>query len=194
MNAGVSTSRSLMIQERTAVIYWDEVSSPIGSCFVLATANGVCWTGTPGTPLEEGLVRTKKWLAFERVVQEKQVEPLQQAVQELQRYFVGEKESFSCPLDLQGTSFQVSVWQALRDIPYGETRSYAEIAQVIGRPTAVRAVGAANGANPVAIIVPCHRVIGSNGALTGYGGGLPTKSWLLSLEGIGHKAVEKTIE
>ena len=177
----------VMIQERTAVVYWDEVSSPIGSCFLLATAKGVCWTGTPGTSLEEGLARTKRWVAFERVVQEGQVEPLQQAVQELQRYFAGEKLAFSCPLDLQGTPFQISVWQALKDIPYGETRSYAEIAQATGCPAAVRAVGAANGANPVAIIVPCHRVIGSNGTLTGYGGGLPTKSWLLSLEGIKHK-------
>ncbi len=90
---------------------------------------------------------------------------------------------FTCPLDLHGTPFQVAVWQALVRIPYGETRSYAEIAQAIDRPRAVRAVGAANGANPVAIIVPCHRVIGSNGTLTGYGGGLPAKRWLLSLEG-----------
>ena len=75
------------------------------------------------------------------------------------------------------------MWNALYRIPYGEVRSYAEIARAIGHPTAVRAVGAANGANPVAIIVPCHRVIGSNGALTGYGGGLPTKAWLLALEG-----------
>jgi O-6-methylguanine DNA methyltransferase len=173
-----------MIQDRMAVVYWDEVSSPLGPCFVMATENGVCWTGTPGTLLEEGLVRTKKWLTFDRVVRASQVKPLQQAVQELQRYFAGEKISFSCPLDLQGTPFQVNVWQALRQIPYGETRSYAQIAQATGRPSAVRAVGAANGANPVAVIVPCHRVIGSNGTLTGYGGGLSTKSWLLSLEGI----------
>lgn len=178
-----------MIQERTAAVYWDEVTSPLGPCFVMATENGVCWTGTPGTSLEEGLVRTKRWLPFESVAQESQVEPLRQAVQELQRYFAGEKVSFSCRLDLQGTPFQVSVWQALRKIPYGETRSYAEIAQATGRPAAVRAVGAANGANPIAIIVPCHRVIGSDGTLTGYGGGLPTKSWLLSLEGIQHKHV-----
>jgi O-6-methylguanine DNA methyltransferase len=177
----------VIIQERTAVVYWDEVSSPIGPCFVLATKNGVCWTGTPGTPLEAGLVRTREWLTFDRVEQEAQVEPLRQAVQELQRYFAGEKIAFSCPLDLRGTPFQVGVWQALRDIPYGETRSYAEIARATGRPAAVRAVGAANGANPIAIIVPCHRVIGSNGTLTGYGGGLSTKSWLLSLEGVGHK-------
>jgi O-6-methylguanine DNA methyltransferase len=177
----------IIIQERTTVVYWNEVSSPLGPCFVLATENGVCWTGTPGTPLEEGLVRTKRWLAFDSVAQESQVKPLRQAVQELQQYFAGEKISFSCPLDLRGTPFQVSVWQALKAIPYGETRSYAEIAQAVGRPSAVRAVGAANGANPIAVIVPCHRVIGSNGTLTGYGGGLPTKSWLLSLEGIRHK-------
>jgi O-6-methylguanine DNA methyltransferase len=178
-----------MIQERTTVVYWDEVPSPLGPCFVIATENGVCWTGTPGTPLEEGLVRTKRWLTFDSMTQEAQFEPLRQAVQELQQYFAGEKISFSCPLDFRGTPFQITVWQALRDIPYGQTRSYAEIAQATGRPSAVRAVGAANGANPIAVIVPCHRVIGSNGTLTGYGGGLPTKSWLLSLEGIKHKNV-----
>ncbi len=109
---------------------------------------------------------------------------MQQAADELRRYFAGERVQFSCPLDLHGTPFQLMVWRELQQIPYGETRSYGEIAQAIGRPTASRAVGAANGANPVAIIVPCHRVIGSKGSLTGYGGGLPTKAWLLSLEGI----------
>src|SRR5262249_54060400 len=149
----------VMIQERTAVVYWDEVPTPLGPCFVMATENGVCWTGTPGTPLAEGLARTKKWLTFDSIEQGPQVKPLQQAIQELQRYFAGEKITFTCTLDLQGTPFQISTWQALRDIPYGETRSYAEIAQATGRPSAVRAIGAANGANPIAIIVPCHRVI-----------------------------------
>ena len=172
------------IQARTTVVYWDEVPSPLGSCFVIATEKGVCWTGTPGTPLEEGLARTEKWWTFKSVEQGAQVEPLRQAVQELQRYFAGEKIAFSCPLDLQGTLFQMSIWRALRQIPYGETRSYAEIAQATGQPSAVRAVGAANGANPIAVIVPCHRVIGSNKALIGYSGGMHTKSWLLSLEGI----------
>ena len=178
-----------VIQARTVTIYWDEVPSDLGPCFIMATENGVCWTGTPGTPLEEGLARTKKWFTVDNIVQGAQVEPLQHAVQELQRYFAGERISFSCPLDLQGTAFQINVWQALSAIPYGKTRSYGEIAQVIGRPAASRAVGAANGANPVAIIVPCHRVIGSTGTLTGYGGGLPTKSWLLALEGVKHKPI-----
>jgi len=102
---------------------------------------------------------------------------------ELKRYLAGERVQFTCPLDLRGTPFQVAVWRELMRIPYGEIRTYAEIAMAIGRPTATRAVGMANGANPVAIIVPCHRVIGSNGTLTGYGGGLPTKRWLLTLEG-----------
>jgi O-6-methylguanine DNA methyltransferase len=103
---------------------------------------------------------------------------------QLQRYFAGEPVQFSCPLDLRGTPFQVSVWKELFRIPYGQTRTYAEIASAIGAPRAVRAVGAANGANPVAVIVPCHRVIGSNGTLTGYGGGLGMKEWLLTLEGV----------
>ncbi len=112
----------------------------------------------------------------------KSCEPLRQAADQLGRYFAGERLQFTCSLDLHGTPFQLKVWNALTRIPYGETRSYAEIAREIGHPSAVRAVGAANGANPVAIIVPCHRVIGSNGSLTGYGGGLPTKAWLLALE------------
>jgi methylated-DNA-[protein]-cysteine S-methyltransferase len=108
---------------------------------------------------------------------------MDQAVQELRAYFAGKLRVFQVPLDMEGTEFQLSVWNALTRIPYGETRSYAQIAQTVARPNAVRAVGAANGANPVAIIVPCHRVIGSNGTLTGYGGGLPLKKRLLELEG-----------
>jgi O-6-methylguanine DNA methyltransferase len=123
-------------------------------------------------------------LHFEQVVQKEEIAHLRLAVDELRRYFAGERVQFSCALDLHGTPFQLAVWRELCRIPYGETRSYGEIACAIGKPNAARAVGAANGANPVAIIVPCHRVIGSNGALTGYGGGLPTKFWLLSLEGI----------
>lgn len=101
---------------------------------------------------------------------------------QLRAYFAGELRQFSLPLDLQGTAFQQSVWQALLTIPFGETRSYAEIARQIGRPKAVRAVGAANGQNPISIVAPCHRVIGSNGTLTGYAGGLAAKQHLLGLE------------
>lgn len=107
---------------------------------------------------------------------------------QLQAYFRGTLRSFDMPLDMRGTPFQREVWQALTAIPFGETRSYGQIAAQIGRPKAVRAVGAANGANPVPIIVPCHRVIGSNGKLTGYAGGLALKQQLLALEGLPYQA------
>jgi len=104
------------------------------------------------------------------------------AAKELEEYFSGKRKKFDIALNPQGTDFQRSVWKALQDIPYGETRSYKEIAQAIGNPKACRAVGMANNKNPVWIIIPCHRVIGSDGTLTGYGGGLKMKQRLLKLE------------
>ncbi|MNE51047.1 Methylated-DNA--protein-cysteine methyltransferase [compost metagenome] len=103
-------------------------------------------------------------------------------VAQFEAYFAGRLRRFTLPLAARGTPFQQSVWHALCDIPYGETVSYLDIARAIGNPKAVRAVGAANGQNPLSIIVPCHRVIGRNGELTGYGGGIPIKRWLLALE------------
>jgi O-6-methylguanine DNA methyltransferase len=102
---------------------------------------------------------------------------------ELQEYFAGKREAFTIPLDIRGTEFQKRCWQQLLKIPYGETRSYRDIAEAIGNRNAVRAVGLANGQNPIAIIVPCHRVIASDGTLCGYGGGLHIKEELLRLEG-----------
>ena len=102
---------------------------------------------------------------------------------QLREYFSGERQTFAITLAPHGTPFQLAVWHALREIPYGDTITYAELARRIGKPSAVRAVGAANGANPIPVIVPCHRVIGSNGTLTGYGGGIERKQWLLALEG-----------
>jgi len=104
------------------------------------------------------------------------------AERELRAYFAGDLREFSVPLDMRGTDFQKRVWRELIKIPYGETRSYMGIAEAIGSPGSVRAVGAANGANPIAIIVPCHRVIGAGGKLVGYGGGLPLKKRLLEME------------
>jgi methylated-DNA-[protein]-cysteine S-methyltransferase len=101
---------------------------------------------------------------------------------QLGAYFAGKLKSFTVPLDFKGTEFQKSVWKALLTIPFGETRSYGEIARQIGRPTAVRAVGAANGRNPISIIAPCHRVVGSTGELTGFAGGLVVKERLLGIE------------
>jgi methylated-DNA-[protein]-cysteine S-methyltransferase len=101
---------------------------------------------------------------------------------QLSEYFAGTRDRFDLPLDFHGTDFQKSVWAALLAIPFGETRSYAEIAASLGRPTATRAVGAANGKNPISIVTPCHRVIGSDGSLTGFAGGLDGKKYLLDLE------------
>lgn len=109
---------------------------------------------------------------------------LKLTAQQLAEYFSGRRRDFSLPLAAAGTPFQQQVWSALREIPFGELRSYRDIASVIGNNKAVRAVGAANGRNPIPIVVPCHRVIGSNGSLTGFAGGLPAKRVLLELEGI----------
>ncbi len=117
----------------------------------------------------------------------REVEPgtdrvLDQLETELRRYFAGSLREFTVPLAAPGTGFQESVWRVLRAIPYGRTWSYAQVAEAIGRPTAVRAVARANGDNRVAIIIPCHRVIGSDGSMTGYGAGIPRKQWLLAHE------------
>jgi methylated-DNA-[protein]-cysteine S-methyltransferase len=108
--------------------------------------------------------------------------PLEEVIRQLRAYFAGELDSFDLPLAPEGTPFQLKVWNLLCDIPYGETISYGELAHRIGNPKASRAVGLANGSNPIPIVIPCHRVIGSNGKLTGYGGGLPVKEKLLALE------------
>ena len=111
--------------------------------------------------------------------------------EQLGAYFAGRLRAFDLPLDLRGTPFQQDVWRALQRIPYGATTTYAALAAEIGRPSAVRAVGAANGANPLPIVVPCHRVIGSGGSLTGFGGGLPVKRYLLDLETYGHELFQR---
>jgi O-6-methylguanine DNA methyltransferase len=103
-------------------------------------------------------------------------------IEQLEAYFVGSASGFDVRLDLEGSPFQLTVWRQLLEIPYGETRSYGDIAKAIGQPRSARAVGLANNQNPIPIIVPCHRVVGANGTLTGYGGGLPRKRWLLQHE------------
>lgn len=108
---------------------------------------------------------------------------LDEAARQLNEYFAGKRKVFNLPLDFHGTAFQKEVWAELLRVPFGETRSYAQIAEAIGRPTASRAVGAANGRNPISIIAPCHRIIGMNGSLTGFAGGIEAKTWLLTLEG-----------
>jgi methylated-DNA-[protein]-cysteine S-methyltransferase len=108
--------------------------------------------------------------------------PFKEVIRQMQSYFEAKLTDFDVPLVLEGTEFQLQVWRNLRKIPYGETISYGQLAKRIGNPDAARAVGLANGSNPIPIIIPCHRVIGSNGSLTGFGGGLPVKKKLLALE------------
>lgn len=108
---------------------------------------------------------------------------LREVARQLEEYFAGERQRFEVEMDFAGTTFQRQVWAALLTIPFGETRTYRQIAEQIGNPTAVRAVGAANGRNPISIIAPCHRVIGASGELTGFAGGLSAKEWLLKREG-----------
>jgi methylated-DNA-[protein]-cysteine S-methyltransferase len=144
------------------------IDSPVGP--LVLTSDGTALTGVLFDPDVDPTWSTGKCAVLDRTAAQ------------LGEYFAGERTEFDLPLRPTGAPFQLQVWEALLTIPYGETASYGEIAREIGHPTAFRAVGAANGQNPIAIIVPCHRVIGSNGSLTGYGGGLPTKRALLDLE------------
>jgi methylated-DNA-[protein]-cysteine S-methyltransferase len=150
--------------------------SPVGTLTLVAGETGlraVAWPDRNGRHV--GLSRALVTAGSSPVLTE--------TARQLDEYFAGTRTSFDVPLELDGTSFQLAAWRALGRIPYGETRSYAEQAARIGRPTAVRAVGAANGRNPVSIVLPCHRVVGSDGALRGFGGGLDVKEWLLAHEG-----------
>lgn len=167
--------------------YVDEMDSPLGTLTIVATDHGICHLYFGGMP--KCMATLKAWLKKQgrqgEVVECS--ETLHPFREQLEDYFSGKRQSFDVPLDLCGTVFQKKVWNALTTIGYGETRSYKEIAQSIGAPKAVRAIGGANNVNPVPIIIPCHRVIGSNGNMVGYGGGLDKKELLLSLEG----AIEK---
>ncbi len=156
------------------------LESPIGRLRLAVTPGGVVCIALP----RSGGAGFRGWLKrmlpdAERV---DQLPTLDVACRELQEYFAGQRRRFTVPLDLRGTAFQLSVWRAITEIPYGETRSYGELARRVKHPNAYRAVGAANGANPVPVIVPCHRVIASDGKLGGYGGGLETKRRLLAFE------------
>ncbi|RMD83231.1 MAG: methylated-DNA--[protein]-cysteine S-methyltransferase, partial [Candidatus Dadabacteria bacterium] len=150
--------------------------------YAAASPRGLVRLELPGPQAE---ARMAVWLAlhFPRAARRSGVSPiLRKAATELEAYFTGGLTSFSVPLDLRGTPFQLAVWKAVQAIPYNETRTYGEIARAVGRPKAVRAVGAAQAANPLPILIPCHRVIGADGTLTGYGGGLEIKRWLLEHE------------
>ncbi len=165
-------------------IFYTEIESPIGELLLTADGGGLIGINFQRGP--DSIEAEKDWIADDR--------PFAEVIAQLNGYFAGELKEFDLQIGLKGTEFQVAVWEALRAIPYGETISYGELADRIGNPKAVRAVGGANGKNPIPVIVPCHRVIGSDGSLTGFGGGLPIKEALLKLEGAnyGKEAAKQT--
>ena len=160
------------IDSNSEALYHDTMASPVGPLRLIADDLGlrrICFQRDRHARPEDVLGQhAPRKLAFART--------------QLEEYFSGTRREFDLPLRPRGTSFQLSVWEALRAIPYGETWSYADLAQHIGKPSAMRAVGAANGRNPLPIVVPCHRVIGRDGSLVGFGGGLEIKAKLLTLE------------
>ena len=156
----------------TETLTYDVVQSPIGR--LILASDG---TALVGVWMANASPEDANWQRLEG-----DDDILTQTRMELDEYFDGRRHTFDVPLAPNGTEFQRSVWSALTKIPYGKTISYAELARRVGKEAAVRAVGAANGRNPIPVIVPCHRVIGSDGSLTGFGGGLPRKKWLLQHE------------
>ncbi|WP_274653703.1 methylated-DNA--[protein]-cysteine S-methyltransferase [Paenibacillus humicola] len=169
-----------MKNDTNAPIYWTQLQLQEWNLHLAATSNGLCYVGSPNKPFGE----LADWAAakFSGRPLVRDDDSLKPYAGGLAEYLQGKSRGFTLPVDLTGTAFQLDVWKALRNIPYGQTKSYSDIAHEIQKPAAVRAVGAAIGANPVLIAVPCHRVIGKNGALTGYRGGMDMKTKLLELE------------
>ena len=155
-------------------VFYRHIDSPLGSLTLAASDAGLHAIELPES--RHPVRRDPAWREGDHPL-------LQQAQRQLGEYFSGQRRAFDLPLAPRGTPFQRAVWLALASIPYGATASYAQLAARVERPTATRAVGAANGRNPLPIVLPCHRVIGADGSLTGYGGGLPAKRFLLELEG-----------
>ena len=165
--------------EAPVIVSW--LASPLGPLIAGATAQGVCLLEfTDRQRLQSQFATLQR--RYQRAIVPGQHEYLTQLQAELQGYFIGKRQSFSVPLDYPGTPFQCRVWDALLEIPYGETRSYQQMAEQIGAPNATRAVGRANGDNRLAIVIPCHRLVGKDGQLRGYGGGLWRKHLLQALE------------
>ncbi len=156
------------------MIFYQYMESPVDPLLLAADAHGLLLIEfhTPRHPM----ARLPDWVERDNTI-------LAATRRQLGEYFTASRQEFDLPLAPRGTPFQQEVWHTLATIPYGETISYAQLAQRVGKPTAMRAVGAANGRNPLPIVLPCHRVIGADGSLTGFGGGLPTKQFLLQLEG-----------
>lgn len=164
------------------MIYWTVFCYKDWEFIIAATERGLCFTGSENQGADE--LRTWANKAFKGMELIEDATKLEPYAEQLQQYFKCERKEVDFSIDCKGTTFQMSVWEALRSIPHGETRAYSEIANHLGNPKAVRAVGTAIGANPVMIAIPCHRVIGKNGTLTGFRGGLGMKKRLLELEDV----------
>ena len=156
-------------------LYYSRIQSPVGTLILGVSAKGLVALDFDRGQFPPKMNKSVSW--------QESKDATRDYVDELNEYFAGRRREFTFALDLRGTLFQIQCWRALLEIPYGETRTYADIARSVGRPHAYRAVGMANNRNPTAIVVPCHRVIASDGTLCGYGGGLDVKSKLLALEG-----------
>lgn len=162
-------------------LYYGQVATPIGPVHYVVSSQGALAITTPGQSVEEiKAVLKRRGYTFEDCQPDDN--DLHHVGSELKEYISGERRTFTFPLDFEGTDFQRQVWGALQDIPYGETRSYGDIATCINNPKAARAVGQANHRNPLPLVIPCHRVCGHNGGLTGFAGGLTCKQYLLDLE------------
>jgi methylated-DNA-[protein]-cysteine S-methyltransferase len=168
--------------ETTLYVQFGEMDSPVGPLTLLKTENGLCRIDFGSA--EENLPLINAWLKKQALKAELSHDQssFQSIFTQIHEYFTQQRKTFDIPIDLHGSEFQKQVWDGLRQIPYGETYSYKDVATMIGSPKAVRAIGNANNKNPLPIVLPCHRVIGSNGALVGYGGGLDKKEILLNLE------------
>lgn len=161
-------------------IYYTGIESPIGNLLIASSVHGLVRIVLPNKGIPDRISRLREDFPDAELVEDKAKN--ETAVQQLQEYFEGSRTTFSLPMDLRGTKFQKTVWQAVARVTYGQTRSYGEIAKEIDNPNASRAVGSANKTNPIPIVIPCHRIIGSDGSMTGYGGGIPLKEKLLRLE------------
>lgn len=169
-----------MKNEQSQSVYYGEISHRNWSIYIAVTETGLCFVGSQNGGIDE----LRDWLDKKRpnTTLIENEEKISRYVHQFKDYLDGKRMHFDVSLDLKGTSFQMSVWRELQNIPYGETVSYSDIARKIGNPKAVRAVGAANGVNPIMIVVPCHRVVAQNGQLSGFRGGLEMKKALLALE------------
>lgn len=188
------SSEAKQQQKAAGELFYTEVSSPVGPLTLLGTSSGISRVMFGTYADNELLCESWRKRYMGEAVLVRSDEVLTEAAGQLAAYFSGERTSFNLKLDFKGTPFQQKVWQALLDIPYGQTASYKEIAERIGSPKAVRAVGGANNRNPLPIVVPCHRIIGTNGSLTGYAGGLAAKERLLALEQRGPESFKESAQ